>query len=633
MSMWSLRKVALAVAVVLLSSIPAVCFAQSMSKREVRQQYRRARKAMKIKNYEKASKLFWDVIENGEGYPNYQRFARFRMANALLQQKLPLVSLNISTARVLKKLNVRQTKYDVNVKPAPDRAFLSALTILLKTAESIGDESLVTRQLRGNPLFTQLPTNQALLLQMLEDPVRHWLPIPARFVKKNKTRFINEWKKSRQILRDNLFYFVGRLFYLKRYRSLKEGKALAAIKTSLRAAKDRRWRRVPTRTFQFAHLLLSKVSKTAVNNYYPKSLFIRGTMYHRVGLLRNKTALHYRALKYFRRILKLKAGAAARDKSEMARIKNLARYAIAQVYYAVGYSQDASRSKKLNKKAKSTYARSLREYKYVPRQRGIFQAKMLFETAYVHFMRGDYHFALGKLLALQSPYYRTGFFPELKILRALIYYKNCKYDDTKQTLNRFDKQFKPLNETLKGLNGRRSKRGWIQQYYDFYLREIANLKKKKKTTLPASILTLIGKSKELQNYQALLKKLAQEVAIIKKKGRSWKESNLGRNLVDSARGFRLVLTKFAGLAVLNVLREVNQDVTQQLVQSQLIRVQTLQQQKLELIRYAQGGGIEQDEYRYTIVTEDNHVYWPYQGEYWRDEVGYYRQFIQGECKL
>jgi hypothetical protein len=604
-----------------------------MSKREVRQQYRRARKAMRAKNYEKASKLFWDIIENGEGYPTYQRFARFRMANALLQQKLPLVSLNISTARVLKKLNVRQTKFDPNTKPAPDRAFLSALTILLKTAESIGDETLVTRQIRSNPLFTSLPTNQTLVLQMLEDPVRYWLPIPARFVKKGKTKFINEWKKSRQVLRDNLFYFVGRLFYLKRYRGLKAGKALKAMKAGLRTSKDLRWRRIPTNTFQYAHLLLSKVSKTAVNNYYPKSLFIRGTMYHRVGLIRNRTSLHYRSLKYFRRILKMKPGKSKRDKVELARIKNLARYAIAQVYYAVGFFQDASRSAKINKKAKTTYARALKEYTYVPKQRGVFQAKMLFETAYVHFMRGDYHFALGKLLALQSPYYRTGFFPELQILRALIYYKNCKYDDTKQTLNRFDKQYKPLNETLKKLNARRSKRGWIQQYYDFYLREVAKLKKKQKTTLPASILALIGKSKELQNYQALLKELSDEVAIIKKKGRSWKESNLGRNLIDSARGFRLVLTKFAGLAVLSVLREVNQDVTQQLVQSQLIRVQTLQQQKLELIRYAQGGGIEQDEYRYTIVTEDSHVYWPYQGEYWRDEVGYYRQFIQGECKL
>ena len=31
------------------------------------------------------------------------------------------------------------------------------------------------------------------------------------------------------------------------------------------------------------------------------------------------------------------------------------------------------------------------------------------------------------------------------------------------------------------------------------------------------------------------------------------------------------------------------------------------------------------------ATDDEHVYWPFTGEYWRDELGYYLYTIKSEC--
>ena len=32
-----------------------------------------------------------------------------------------------------------------------------------------------------------------------------------------------------------------------------------------------------------------------------------------------------------------------------------------------------------------------------------------------------------------------------------------------------------------------------------------------------------------------------------------------------------------------------------------------------------------------IIVPDDHYYWPFEGEYWKDEIGYYRFAVTGEC--
>ena len=33
----------------------------------------------------------------------------------------------------------------------------------------------------------------------------------------------------------------------------------------------------------------------------------------------------------------------------------------------------------------------------------------------------------------------------------------------------------------------------------------------------------------------------------------------------------------------------------------------------------------------TVLVDSEHVVWPFEGEYWRDELGYYRQEISDAC--
>src|SRR5207247_394775 len=40
----------------------------------------------------------------------------------------------------------------------------------------------------------------------------------------------------------------------------------------------------------------------------------------------------------------------------------------------------------------------------------------------------------------------------------------------------------------------------------------------------------------------------------------------------------------------------------------------------------------EDAFQFGRVTpDDEHVLWPFNGEYWRDELGYYRQVVNSQC--
>lgn len=544
--------------------------AQTMSLREIRYNYKKGRTALKRQQYEKASRLFFDIVENGAESPKHQRRSRYSLALSLFRQNLHLVALNY-IIRILR-----------NTKPTSRSGlFVRGMRGLVRISEVVRDETLVVTQLRRIPKLNQkLPPDQDPILFLLS---------PSNKYKRKK------WWPN---LYQKLAFLLGRRHFLRGPRG-----------------------------FAYARRFLGLVKSDSPGDIYPKSLYLQAAMASWTGKFKKSIA-------HFRKILQVPAKASY--KKSYQKLKEQAQYGIARTLYAkgrVGQSRHEVNSRKYSKKAyMKLYQESLFEYDKLPKKRKIFQAQVLFETAYTYFMMDKFHFSLGKLLALQSPYYRTGFFPELQILRSLIFFKTCKYEETKQTVENFRKQYMPLQKKLSVLIAKRKQLKWRAQYYKYYLDQKKLLSVNKKTDIPASIIVSIGQEKGLKNYQALMRKVDSELNAIRGKSSSWRESNIGKTLLTRAIALMGSLRKQSGDSIFLALRLLRNEVSSQINQSRIIQLETLQQQKKELLRYAEGGGIEQDEFRYTIVTEQNHIYWPYQGEYWRDEVGYYRQFIQGECK-
>ena len=72
----------------------------------------------------------------------------------------------------------------------------------------------------------------------------------------------------------------------------------------------------------------------------------------------------------------------------------------------------------------------------------------LFEESWAYFMAGDYSHALGNIHTIESPYFPHAYYPEADVLKAVIYFANCQYDDALTIVAKFRGRYEPIRDEL-----------------------------------------------------------------------------------------------------------------------------------------------------------------------------------------
>src|SRR5579871_6132071 len=72
----------------------------------------------------------------------------------------------------------------------------------------------------------------------------------------------------------------------------------------------------------------------------------------------------------------------------------------------------------------------------------------LFEESWAYFMAGDYSHALGNIHTLEAPYFPKSYYPEADVLKAVIYFSNCQYDDALTIVAKFRAHYEPIKAEL-----------------------------------------------------------------------------------------------------------------------------------------------------------------------------------------
>ncbi|MFN7143579.1 MAG: hypothetical protein ACK4YP_07390, partial [Myxococcota bacterium] len=70
-----------------------------------------------------------------------------------------------------------------------------------------------------------------------------------------------------------------------------------------------------------------------------------------------------------------------------------------------------------------------------------------------------------------------------------------------------------------------------------------------------------------------------------------------------------------------------------LTQAEIIRFEVVDARRGIINDLMAGGGLKdtsRDDIDFAVST--NKIYWPFNGEFWQDELGYYRYTEQGSCK-
>lgn len=242
----------------------------------------------------------------------------------------------------------------------------------------------------------------------------------------------------------------------------------------------------------------------------------------------------------------------------------------------------------------------------------------LWEASYAHYRIGEHEKALGNLLTLQSAYFKDEYFPESWVLKAIIYYENCRYPEASSVLKDFTAVYEPLYDELVAITSR--------------------------PAAPASFLDLAASPKVLklaytdQNIRRLAE-TAREIdaevdAGLGRRDQAFRGSPLAKALQARLAREKAQLVTEAGLRARGKLEYERDQLRSMLAQALRIEIEVSRQEREALENsLAAGSQVEVvKNLRWTHAVSDEQLYWPYEGEFWRDELGTYSYTLTKGCK-
>lgn len=343
------------------------------------------------------------------------------------------------------------------------------------------------------------------------------------------------------------------------------------------------------------------------SDLYTRSKYMEGVINNKQGKLKS-------AVRSFSEVVRTKGEAQTQQELEdLDRLRDLSLMNIARIYYGIERFQDAN-----------TY------YGYVPRNSS-YWPQALFESAWTNFMLTDLNLTLGQILTVESPFYgQDEFIPEATVLKSLTYFNLCEYDDVERTLLEFESNFQPVHTEMKDvLTTYSSEEGkkLADQAYEKYFEG------KGETTLPKSMFGRILRNQELAGIVNHLQVMDREEQLIATQKSQWKNS-VGENLNKVLAEDRQRLKTRAGKLMLGEMATLTNYLGDLLGQAEIIRFEVVDARRADYTYKMQNQdltdsskGIQLD-----FATSSQFIYWPFNGEFWQDELGYYRYTEQAACK-
>ncbi len=343
---------------------------------------------------------------------------------------------------------------------------------------------------------------------------------------------------------------------------------------------------------------------------YLKSKYLEGVIFNKQGKLKS-------AVKSFRDVYRepVEATADPAALAEFDGLKDLALINIARIYYGI-----------------ERFEESTKYYDLVERDSAHW-GEALFENSWATFMQSDLNKTLGLLLTVQSPFFSNDeFIPEAIVLRSLTFFNLCQYKEVETTLLSFEEKYRPMQteirEFVKSYSTEEGKQ-LADQAWDSYFGPGT----KKETKLPKSLFTRVLSSQDLSAVVKRLEMLDEEERLIEEQKPAWRDS-LGAALKDQIEKDRQRLKRRAGLLFLSEMARTANYVNDLLTQSEIIRFEVVDAQRQDY-QYKMSNPDALKTYQTTNVdfaTSVDFIYWPFNGEFWSDELGYYVYTEKAACK-
>ncbi len=251
----------------------------------------------------------------------------------------------------------------------------------------------------------------------------------------------------------------------------------------------------------------------------------------------------------------------------------------------------------------------------------------LFEESWAFFLADEYSRAMGNIHTLYSPYFDDAYYPEALVLKAVIFFSACQVENAEAMITQFHERYDPVQTELQSALEQFQDN---QQFFEFLQRVRAgeaNLSPR----IRGIVASALSDRTLLRNLE-YVRLLEAEEARLNQSPDEFKNSSLGSRILQDifvAKSFAVDQTGDLARGRYNRLIEelselMNQVDTVELEIATYTRGQLSQEMQEQQAAIQRSGGLN-------VEVDEEHQVWPFDGEYWRDELGFYRQQVTSQC--
>jgi tetratricopeptide (TPR) repeat protein len=294
---------------------------------------------------------------------------------------------------------------------------------------------------------------------------------------------------------------------------------------------------------------------------------------------------------------------------EIAEYVDLARLQMARVFYS---TQQFDKSIKYYEKLEQ----SSRDW-----------TKSLFEASWAYYMKTINSKALGNIHTLNAPYFEDEFFPESMLLRSVIFFRYCQYDRARESISEYNAKYKPLTANLTTILEKTQDNAEFYEYIQKVLQRKAGL-----DDVTQRLVMSVLADKTLKKTFAWVDRLDKELADLSKSDKAWQTTQVAGEVLRELTLQQSEAQTNAGKVARDRIQRLESELGVLSRDGKKIEYQILDGQAEKLAEDSVTGAIKKGSKEEPIIVDDEHFEWRFNGEYWKDELGYYRFKIRSECK-
>jgi hypothetical protein len=274
------------------------------------------------------------------------------------------------------------------------------------------------------------------------------------------------------------------------------------------------------------------------------------------------------------------------------------------------------------------YDTSIKYFEKLP-QNSADWAESLFEASWAYFMKTLNSKALGNIHTLSAPYFENQFYPEALLLRAVIYYKYCLYDQAQEAIQDFNDKYGPLTKNLKDIVAKYDDNA---EFYN-YVKKVRQGKAGLDPETQRLVMSQLNDKTLLKTF-AWVDELDRELQMLQKSDKAWQTTQVAAEVLQELTVQQSVAQSDAGKVARDRIDREQRELGALSRDGVKIKFEILEAQanKLSADAIAKAGRVSKTHKEEPIIVDDEHFQWKFNGEYWKDELGYYRFKIRSACK-